>query len=78
MRQAFVEAFEHSGSCATAERLKNLVVEIDDFSDDEKDRLRNACSTKVQVTRASGVSNAIYDAFGAQKTIDLTTDDVPF
>ncbi len=43
MRRALVGRFEQSDSFAEAKRLKQIVVAINDFSEEEKDRLRKAC-----------------------------------
>jgi hypothetical protein len=76
IRRALVEAFEASDSFATAKRLKQLIVSIKDFTNEEKDRLRNACTENDQVAESWGVVEAIYEAFGRPKAI--TEDDVPF
>lgn len=77
-RSSLVDAFARSGSYAVAKRLKNMVIEVTDFTEDEKHRLRNACSTNNQVANAHGVPQAIYAAIGAPATIDMATDKFPF
>jgi hypothetical protein len=78
MRTALVVAFELSSSFAVAKRLKSLVLEVADFREDEKDRLRKACSTNRQVRDAHGVPQAIYNEFGATPATDAATDDLSF
>lgn len=78
MRRALVEAFVNSDNSNIAERLTNMVVAIKDFTDDEKDRLRNACSENEHIAGTPGISQAIYDAFGAPKVIETQFDEVPF
>jgi len=77
MRRALVEAFENSDSFATAKRLKQIVVAISDFTDEEKERLRKACTENDQVADSWGVVDAIYEAFGGRKA-KTYDDDVPF
>jgi len=64
MREALVGAFAKSNSFAMARRLKDLVRQIDDFTDEEKQRLRQACTTNRQVFDSYGVVDAIYEAIG--------------
>jgi len=78
MRRALVEAFQNADSFAAAKRIKDLILTVDDFTEDEKDRLRNACTSNNQVSGSWGVTDAIYDAFGVPK-ISTTSDDLlPF
>jgi TIR domain len=77
MRRALVKAFENSDSFATAKRLKQLVVAISDFTDEEKERLRKACTENDQVADSCGVVDAIYEAFGGPKA-KPHDGDVPF
>ena len=79
MRRAVVEAFEQSQSFVAAKTLKNIVVTIDDFTDEEKERLRNTCTSNIQVSGSSGVVEAIYAAFGSPNLASTSSgDDVPF
>jgi hypothetical protein len=79
MRRAIVKAFENSFSFPVSERLKNIVVTVADFTEEEKDRLRAACKNNTQVSRSWGVTKAIFSAIGAPN--EPTTDPdhaVPF
>jgi hypothetical protein len=78
MRRALVEAFQNANSFAAAKRIKGVVVTVDDFTEDEKERLRNACTSNNQVCHSWGVTDAIYDAFGAPKTSASTDNETPF
>ena len=78
MRNALVEAFEHSDSWAIAIRLTEFVCEIDDFTEAEESRLIDACSTAKEVKGAPGVKEKIYSAFGFSGTVSGETDQVPF
>lgn len=79
MRRALVEAFEKANSFAVSKILKNIVVTITDFTDEEKERLRNACASNNQVSGSWGVVDAIYTAFGSPKVPTASSEgDVPF
>lgn len=86
MRRALVLAFENAGNFAIAKQLKDLVVSVNDFTDDEVSRIRNAAVTNGQIARAHDVVSAIHAAFGAPvqrigvpiQPISGSVDDVPF
>jgi hypothetical protein len=79
MRRSLVEAFEQSESFAIAKRLKDIVVAISDFTDEEKQRLKDACKENLQVEQSWGVAKAIYATFGPPKSVQPDSDDnVPF
>jgi TIR domain len=79
MRRAIVEAFEKSGSFAASKTLKNLIVTVDDFTADEKDRLRDACKSNNQISGSWGVTEAIFSAFGSPNQPTTSPDhEVPF
>jgi len=79
MRRAVVEAFEKSSSFAASKTLKNIIVTVDDFTEDEKDRLRTACKSNNQVSGSWGVTEAVFSAIGAPTQPATSPDhDVPF
>ena len=79
MRRALVEAFENADSFLGSKRLRDIVVKIDDFTNEEKDRLRVACTENSQVSGSWGVVDAIYEAFGRPRGDNSMADDeVPF
>jgi hypothetical protein len=78
MKRALVEAFECSDSFATAKLVKNVLVTVEDFSEDEKERIRQACKMNSQVSGSFGVASAINRTFGEPKPVEVTADDVAF
>ena len=80
MRRSLVKAFSVSRSYTMAISLKNLLVEITDFTDEEKEVLRKTCTENSQVAGAFGVSNAIYATFGKTPDPEPETveDEIPF
>jgi hypothetical protein len=79
MRHAIIEAFEKSSSFYASQALRRVILTVNDFTDDEKDRLRAACRNNNQVSRARGVPKAILDFIGP--AVPPTTDpdhEVPF
>jgi hypothetical protein len=79
MRRALVSAFVGSISFAMSKALKPLVVQIADFSTEEKEALQRACSENSQVMQAIGVRSAIFAAFGDPKPKTVAkSDDTPF
>lgn len=78
MRRALVEAFEVARNVAAVEHVKQLIIGIDSFNDDERDRLRNACSTNGHIAALKGVREAIYQAIGAPTEVTVGDDGVPF
>ena len=81
MRRALVAAFCDAHSYPMALTLRNHIIEVADFTDDEKAALRSACENNDQVAGAYGVSKAIYETFGKPPTPapkQAEGDDVPF
>lgn len=73
MRRALVASFTNARSFQMAKSLRALVVQVQDFTDEEKEALRKACVNNEQVKGAFGVTEAIYRAFG--KPTDVKTSD---
>jgi hypothetical protein len=82
MRRSLVHAFSEAESFNMAIALRWLVVEITDFTDEEKATLRKACTENGQVAGAYNVAKAIYAAFGKPPEPEpkpkQVQDDVPF
>ncbi len=79
MRRSLVETFEKSNSFATSKAIKDVILTITDFTDNEKDRLRSACLDNNQVSGSWGVPDAIYTAFGHPHPPKVKTEnEVPF
>jgi len=79
MRRALVSAFAGATSFAMARAVCPHVVEVADFTEDEKELLRKACTENSQIARAYGVANAISTAFGSPRPAEEPqADDVPF
>jgi hypothetical protein len=64
MRRALVTAFCEVGSYVWALELRNYVVAVTDFTDEEKVAMRKACEQNPNIKKAFGVPAAIYKAFG--------------
>ncbi len=81
MRRALVTAFREASSFPLALTLRDHIIEVTDFTEEEKTVLRNACVENPQVSGAYGVRTAIYEAFGKPlepKPIIRERDDIPF
>lgn len=81
MRRALVSAFSDVTSFNSAIMLSKIIVQIADFTEEEKIALRNACKENSQVSGAFGVPKAIYNAFGKPPEPPAARDegdDVPF
>jgi hypothetical protein len=79
MRRALVSAFAGATSFAMARAVCPHVVEVADFTEDEKELLRKACTENSRIARAYGVANAISTAFGSPRPPEEPqADDVPF
>ena len=81
MRRALVTAFCEASSFLIALTLRDHIIEVTDFTEEEKTALRNACVENDQVSGAYGVRTAIYKVFGKPpepKPIVHQGDDVPF
>jgi hypothetical protein len=64
MRRALVAAFSEADSFLMALRLRDQILDVTDFTDEEKAALRNACQANDQVAGAHRVPESIYKAFG--------------
>lgn len=71
MKKALVPAFAASDCWDTAKTLKDAIVRVPDFTDDEGTALLEACQNNSQVSGAFGVPEAIHRAFGDRES---TTD----
>jgi hypothetical protein len=80
MRRSLVSAFTASDCFAMAKILKNIIVEIEDITDEEKEALRKACTENSQVSGSRGVPDGIYGAFGKPQKVEnqCEVDDIPF
>lgn len=79
MRRALVSAFCGATSYAMAKTLQEHVVRVPDFTDEEKDALRRACTENSQVRDAFHVPAAIDRAFGRAQTAERAeVNDIPF
>ncbi len=79
MRRALVFAFDGATSFAMAHALRRHVVEVTDFTDEEKVTLQKACRENSQVSDAFGVPDATYSTFGRPAVLaKAKADDVPF
>jgi hypothetical protein len=80
MRRSLVKAFSEADSFNMAIALRWLVVEVADFTEDEKASLRKACTENDQVAGAFNVAKAIYAVFGKPQLPEpaQVNDDVPF
>jgi hypothetical protein len=79
MRRALISAFCGATSFSMALVLYHHVVRVVDFTEEEKEALRKACTENSQVAGAYGVADAIYKIFGGPPTAKKTeVDDVPF
>jgi hypothetical protein len=81
MRRALVAAFCEADSFPMALTLRDHIIEVTDFTDDEKAALRSACEDNDQVAGAWGVPKAIYKAFGKPPKSPVKAqerDDAPF
>jgi hypothetical protein len=74
MRRAIVVAFERTGSFAESKMLKDIILTVNDYTEDEKDRLRAACKSNRQIKDSRGVTEAIYNAFGNPTKTKATTN----
>ena len=68
MRRSIVTAFSEANSFSMAIALRRLIVDVTDFTDEEKVTLRKACAENDQVGGAFGVAKAIDAAFGKSAT----------
>ncbi len=78
MRRALVSAFCGASSFRIAIKLCAHVVKVADFTVNEKESLRKACTENDQVAKAYGVAYSIYETFGRPPVPEKTEDDVPF
>ena len=81
MRRALVAAFCDADSYSMALTLRDHIIELTDFTEEEKTAFRKACTENDQVSGAYGVSTAIYKVFGkppGPKPIVQEGNDVSF
>jgi hypothetical protein len=80
VRRGFVTALCDSGSFDQSIMLRDYISEITDFTDEEKDVIREACESNSQLSNAWKVPETIYGAFGRLKKSKAPTkkDGVPF
>lgn len=82
MRRTLVTAFSNAGSFRIALTLRDFIITVTDFTEDEKTALRNACKENDQVSGATGVATAIYKTFGEPPKLEPIAiqeeDDIPF
>jgi hypothetical protein len=81
MRRVLVAAFCEAQSYPMALALRDHIIEVTDFTDEEKTALRSACKDDDQVAGAWPVPEAIYRAFGKPRRPPARkeeADDVPF
>jgi len=64
MRRSLVLAFTASDCFATAAMLKDIIVNIEGITEEERGMLRKACIENSQVSGSRGVTDAIYQTFG--------------
>ena len=77
MRRSLVTSFEAATSYQMAKALRAILVDITDFTEDERTRLRQACTTNSQVSGAFGVPETILRVFGGLGA-ETSAADVPF
>jgi len=80
MRRSLVGSFAGATSFMMAQALKRLIVDVTDFTAEEKATLQKACTENDQVAGAFGVPGAIYRVFGKPPAPEPkpVEDDVPF
>jgi hypothetical protein len=81
MRRALVTAFCKASSTRMAQALQTHILEVTDFTDDDKAALIRACKENDIVAEAFSVNDSIYEKFGKPSNPDLVRedhDDVPF
>ena len=79
MRRSLVKAFSEAVGYKMAIALQRLVVEVTDFTDEEKESLKKTCTENRQVAGAYNVTEAVYAAFGAPPLSTPTgEDEIPF
>ncbi len=80
MRRSLVKAFAEAASFAMAIALYRIVIEVADFTGEEKATLLKACTENDQVSGAFNVTKAIYLAFGKppEPKPEQVGDDIPF
>jgi len=82
VRRAFVTAFCGSSSFNQSILLRDYILEIADFTDEEEGAMKDACESNDQLTNADKVQETVYKAFGKPKKkpsdASQESDDVPF
>jgi len=82
VRRALSKAFCESGSFNQSIQLRDYIPNIDDFTDEEKTAMRDACESNNQLSTPHKVRETVYKAFGKPKKKPADTpqrsNDVPF
>lgn len=80
MRRAVVKAFCNVQSFAKAQLLKNIIVAIKDFTEDEKAEVLKSCVENSQISGAFDVPEAIYKVVGrpTKRVIETEREEAPF
>jgi hypothetical protein len=79
MRHGIVRAFEQAGTFLHARNLKDIILTIEDFTEDEKDRLMKACKYNGQVSGSWGVVDEISRFVDSPPQVTARpNDDIPF
>jgi hypothetical protein len=82
VRRALAKAFCESVSFNQSIQLRDYILNIADFTDEEKTAMRDACESNYQLTNAYKVSETVYKAFGKPKkkpaNAPQESDDEPF
>jgi hypothetical protein len=82
MRRALVMSFRDAKSYVAAQVLRNAIVTVSDFTEEEKVVLWSACADNRNVKNAYNVPEAIYQAVGRppkqEPAAALVGEDIPF
>jgi hypothetical protein len=82
VRRAFSRAFCASGSFGQSILLCDYIPKIADFTDEEREAMKDACQSNSQLTKAYKVPETVYRAFGNPKRKPSDSphesDDLPF
>jgi hypothetical protein len=78
MKRSLVNGFVTAKSWAMAHAIRRIIVIINDFTDEEKASIRQACVSNTQVSGA-GIAEDIYKVFGRLSNTSIQKeDDIPF
>lgn len=78
MRRSIAAALAGSSSYVMTHALRKFIKKINDFTDTEKDLMRNACSQNPNVVGAHYAVPAIYAVTGEPAPLAKEDDDIPF